>query len=384
MKTILSILALGCFCRFTSFGVVYYLNSMPVPFPVDPYGGSLPVTTLDASNQIYLVEDTPEDYADLRAIQMADMNPALDASPISANENTPAADSSDPPGWRVNLAPDDNNTAVVYFDTQPGTIYSVQESTNLLDWLATQTFVADDTNYEFTIYPTEAAKFYRAVVPDDRISFPDWNDYVELFAYFYVSTTIQGTYHEEFYGNGNLLFQYDGTVPANGQFGVYDSSYDPNQWPYNPDYAISDWEFRVTVTPLASPQAPGNSGPAQATVKKQTRYRTYPRKGITVEMNGMGNPAPGVQDEMDMYMLDYLDASFNVCNQVLKLSGIPFDGTPPDYSFVPKLNDANDWSNLKRLILTNGVTDWHYFGHGSRKGLGFYQNNPAVSISLAE
>jgi hypothetical protein len=376
MKTILPILILGFFGRFTSFGTVYYLNSAPGPYPIDPYGGGLPITTLDASHQIYRVEDTPEDYAALQALLMANL-PRGDAS-ISADENVPAVDSSDPPGWRVSIAPDDDNTAVVYFDTQPGTIYNVQESNNLLDWITAQTFVADDTNFEFTIYPTDGMKFYRANSPDDRISFPDSDGYVEMFAYFYVSTTIQGTYHEELYGDGNLLFQHDGTVPANGQFGVYDSSYDPNQWPYNPDYSISDWEFRVSVTPAGAGQ------PAQAVVKKKTRYRTYPRKGITVEMNGIGNPAPGVQDEMDAFMLDYLSASFNACNQVLNLLGIPFNGPPPDFSFVPKLNNASDWSNLKRLVLTNGVTDFHYFGHGTRKGLGEYQGNPNVSILLAE
>jgi len=63
---------------------------MPAPFPVDPYDGSLPVITLNASNQVYLVEDTPEDYATFQANQTPGMNLSLGANPISADEGSPA------------------------------------------------------------------------------------------------------------------------------------------------------------------------------------------------------------------------------------------------------------------------------------------------------
>lgn len=84
-------------------------------------------------------------------------------------------------------------------------IYLIEESTNLLNWAASQTMVAGDTNYGFTVYPTEAMKFSRASVADERLQFPDWNDYVELFAYFRASSTVDATYHQELYGDGNLL-----------------------------------------------------------------------------------------------------------------------------------------------------------------------------------
>jgi hypothetical protein len=104
-------------------------------------------------------------------------------------------------------------------------------------------------------------------------------------------------------------------------------------------------------------------------------------------MNGVATVYEEEQIEMDMFMLDYLNASFNACNAVYNLAGIAFAGPPPDYSFVPKLYDTNDWAALKRMILNadpRRITDWHYFGHGSRKGLGLHQNDPSVSISLAE
>jgi hypothetical protein len=47
----------------------YYLSSMPVPFPCDPYHGALPIETLDAVHHIYLVKDTPSDYATLQSAQ---------------------------------------------------------------------------------------------------------------------------------------------------------------------------------------------------------------------------------------------------------------------------------------------------------------------------
>jgi hypothetical protein len=201
MKTLIKKLLFGITTMFAIAAIAqtsgtFYLRSQGrAPFPFDPYGGMEPITVLDASNRIYLVEDNAKDHALLTEIyrMSADL-----ASPSAGMEmNSPALDNSPSSGFRLNLAPDDDNTGYVYFDTQPGLIYNIEESTNLLDWTASQTFVADDTNFGFTVYPTEGAKFYRASVPDDRISFPDWSDYVEGFAYFNVSTTIAGTYHEE-------------------------------------------------------------------------------------------------------------------------------------------------------------------------------------------
>jgi hypothetical protein len=279
---------------------------------------------------------------------------------------------------------DDNFTRVIYFDTVPGCLYNIEESTNLLDWSVMQTAIAMDTNYIFSTTATDM-KFYRVVLPDDRIQFPDWDDYVEAFASFNVFTTIQGTYHLELYGDGNLLFQTTADVPADGRFGVYDGSYDPAQWPNVGDYAIDDWELRVTVTPSVIPQTPDGGSPAQVAVKKKQRHPTHPRYGLTVERNGVGaGVAPGVQDDIDMYMVNYLQASaINVSYQE-SLDNVPFDPATVQYFNVPKLTDANSWGQFKWFINNPYFTDLHYFGHGSRQGIGDSLSDTNTCILLAE
>ncbi len=54
----------------------YWLQSCPVPYPFDPYGGLLDVKTVDEKNHIYVIEDTPEDYA---ALQEANKSMAMSA-----------------------------------------------------------------------------------------------------------------------------------------------------------------------------------------------------------------------------------------------------------------------------------------------------------------
>jgi hypothetical protein len=274
---------------------------------------------------------------------------------------------------------DDNYTRVIHFDTSPGFIYNVEESTNLSDWSLTKAIVATDTNYNYST-TADGMKFYRVVVPDDRISFPGWDDYVEAFLNFNVSTTIQGTYHLELYADGNLLYQITTNVPASGNFGVYDSSYDPSQWPNVADYAIDDWELDVTVTPAVVPMTPGNNGPAQATLKKKQRHPSYPRYGLTVEMPLFNST---VQDEVDMYMVTYLLASLANVSRQYDLAGQQLNEFT-DYSAVPKLWGAGEWTQFKSFINNPYLTDLHYFGHGSRQGIGENLSDPTTSILLAE
>ncbi len=274
---------------------------------------------------------------------------------------------------------DDSYTRVVHFDTSPGFIYNVEESTNLLDWSITTSVVATDTNYNYST-TADGIKFYRVVVPDDRISFPGWDDYVEAFLNFNVSTTIQGTYHLELYADGNLLYQNTASVPASGNFGVYDGSYDPSQWPNVADYAVDEWEMDVTVTPAVVPMTPGNNGPAQATLKKKQRHPSYPRYGLTVEMPLFNST---VQDEVDMDMVTYLLASLANVSRQYNLAGQQLNEFT-DYSAVPKLWGAGEWAQFKSYINNPYLTDLHYFGHGSRKGIGESLSDPTTSILLAE
>lgn len=274
---------------------------------------------------------------------------------------------------------DDNHTRVIHFDTSPGFSYNVEESTNLLDWSVMKSIVATDTNYNFST-TADGMKFYRVILPDDRISFPDWDDYVEAFANFNVSTTIQGTYHLELYTNGNLFYQNTATVPASGNFGVYDSSYDPSQWPNVADYAVDDWELDVIVTPSVVPHTP-NSGSAQATLKKKQRHPTHPRYGLTVEM--LVFTSDTIQTDVDEYMVTYLLASLANISQQENLANQPFNEFI-DSSAVPKLWGTNEWAQFKWFINNPNFTDLHYFGHGSRQGIGGNLGDPTTSISLAE
>ncbi|HXE41982.1 MAG TPA: hypothetical protein VN516_03070, partial [Candidatus Baltobacteraceae bacterium] len=37
-----------------------------LPYPIDPYDGLMDIVVLNATNHIYLIQDTPEDYAALQ------------------------------------------------------------------------------------------------------------------------------------------------------------------------------------------------------------------------------------------------------------------------------------------------------------------------------
>jgi len=68
----------------------YYIQSQnSVPFPYDPYGGAEPITTLDAANQIYRVNDNTNDWYLLTT--------AMQLDAMTAN-GTMSADSIDPTG----------------------------------------------------------------------------------------------------------------------------------------------------------------------------------------------------------------------------------------------------------------------------------------------
>ena len=357
---------------------VYFLQTQGnLPYPSDPYHGTVPITTLDAPNGIFQILDTPADFAALANSNRTN-NFISSTNQARRTPNTPG--NSDPNGFDLNIDTDDDNfTRIVYFNTSPGSVYSIQSSTNLTDWSVEQAFIATDTNHTFLAVP-DGNKFYRIELPDNRLQFPDWDDYVEAFAFFNVHTTISGTYHLELYADGNLLFQRTASVPVGGNFGVYDGGYDASQWPNVAGYAADEWSLNVTVTPSAAgvPQA-------QANVKKRQRHSTHPRFGLTIAREGVGaGVAPGGQEAIDMYMVGYLKASGdNVANQ-LSLAPSLLDPSTVQYFNVPKLTDTNSWAQFKTFLNNPNSTDLHYFGHGSQLGIGDSLADPTASVSLAE
>jgi hypothetical protein len=383
-------LIVGCVlaCCFASqlHALTYYLQTQGgVPYPLDPYGGTLPVVALDAARKIYQIQDTPKDFAALQLALKAKASDALSSDTADGIMSPNNFDTPEESGFHLNIAADDDNyTRVIHFATTPGSLYNLESSTNLTDWVVEQTFVATDTNFIFWAAP-EGNKFYRASLPDDRLQFPDWSDYVEAFAYFNVHSTIQGTYHLELYADGSLLYENTAEVPTDGNFGVYDSSYDPAQWPNVADYAVEEWELRVTVTPAVAPMWSGGSGSPTANLKKKQRHPKYPRYGLTVGREGVGaGVAPGIQDQIDMYMLGYLQASANNVASQYSLANYYIDPSTAQYFNVPKLTDSNSWNQFKWFINNPNLTDLHYYGHGSRRGIGDSLSDPTTSISLAE
>jgi hypothetical protein len=62
----------GLFFNLTSqaqtFGTFYLASQPSVPYPFDPYGGAEPIRAINAAQNIYLVEDSADDYATLQAV----------------------------------------------------------------------------------------------------------------------------------------------------------------------------------------------------------------------------------------------------------------------------------------------------------------------------
>ena len=283
-------------------------------------------------------------------------------------------------GLRLCIELLEGDAKYISFNTQTGLVYHIEESTNLMDWSLRDTIVATDTNYGFYCFDG-GMKFFRVIQQDDRIQFPDWNDFIEQFAYFDVTTSIQGTYHLELYGDGALLYQTTAAVPVSGQFGVYDGGYNPNDWPYSPEYVYNNWELHVSVTPS------GGGNAAQTIVKKTQRRRNQWRRGITIQMYNAFTISFLIQDEIDMYMENYFLANYNAAYQVA-LNGNVLDQFTGRQG-LPKLIDAGSWSQLKGLLYdpnfnVTHVSDIHYFGHGGRTGVGNNLNDHANSITLGE
>ena len=371
-KQIIALLVLVCIC---SLAVklqadTFYLRSQPqLPYPSDPYSGTMPIIALDASNGVYQVQDTATDFLALEELVGTNQSSGSRFRPLHRDPSSTAP--------YLEIATDDDNyTQAIQFDTTPGFIYNVEESTDLLNWTLNTSLVANDTNYIFTVTPDEGQKFFRAVQADKRLSFPNWDDYVEAFAYFNIHTTIQGTYHLELYADGNLLYQTTAAVPTNGNFGVYDAGYDSSQWPNVGGYAANEWALDVTVTPSAAGATPAHAN----LTKKQRHLLAGTRRGLTVEMELYHGED---QIEVDQFMLNFMLTSLANVSRQIDLAGQQLNEFT-SYAAMPKLLGVDEWTQFKTRINDSNLTDLHYFGHGSHLGIGENLRNHEASISLAE
>src|SRR6185503_7636523 len=216
----------------------------------------------------------------------------------------------------------DGNAKRVFFESQIGVIYRIEQSSDLSNWTLLEEVVAGKTETRFYSFDT-GKQFYRVVQPDNRIQFPEWLDFVEQYLYFDVWTSIVGTYHLELYADGKLQYQTSQAVPATGSFGVYDGNYDPSHCPYTGYYDADLWELRVTIIPAARQGEGQGGGPAQATVKKKqrTRHTTPPYSGITVQQYGAFPAGATVQEEIDNYMLNYFLSNIQAAESQIDLQG---------------------------------------------------------------
>jgi hypothetical protein len=220
---------------------------------------------------------------------------------------------------------------------------------------------------------TTVHQFYRVVCPEDRIQFPEWQNFVEHYMRFDMwSSLTGGTYRLELFADTNRVFASTNIVPINGRFGVHDSSYNPNNWPYSGYYPARQWTLNVNITPHASMAGQSN---AAVVVQKEGRRRNPNRSGITVSQFGsLGeNVGSASQADFDLWMENYYLSCYQGAYQV-DLNGSPLEPLPQSGA-IPVIRGTNDWARLRRLIMdTNNyprlLTDMHYFGHGNPQGLG--------------
>lgn len=267
----------------------------------------------------------------------------------------------------------------VSFNTQPGVVYEIQQSSDLQNWSLLQRMVANETTASFHAF-NQGNQFYRVLQGDDSIQFPEWEGFIEQYMHFDVWTPVQGIYHLELYSDGSLAYQTTQPIPADGFFGVYDPAYNPNEWPFTGYYGVNEWELRVTVTPSAA-----GAAATQATVTKKQRRRNQTRIGTTVQQYNAFSISYLIQEEIDDWMLYYFLANMQASRQVA------LDGSNLNEFIaagaVPRLISNNDWANLKNLIYGPAssvrLSDLHYFGHGTNTHIGSF-SNPARRISLSE
>lgn len=266
-------------------------------------------------------------------------------------------------GLLLNIARTGDDGRRIYFDTAPGIVYTVEQSTNLTSWSVLDTIVADDTNEAFYAFGTDN-RYYRVIQGSDLIQFPNFHPTVEQSCYIDIYTPVQGTARVEIYANGvTPWFIVEGGIPASGHFRVSDGLYNPNNWPNDGYYSVTNWEFRVTVTPTGLSAAAANQG----IVYKKGRTRNPLHKGITVQAYGvLGQATPAVEEEVDNFMHYYFLANLQSSSQVDLTGALLNEFTEA----APKLFGATSRAQLRLLMfgsnnIPKAIDRLHYFGHGT-------------------
>jgi hypothetical protein len=267
----------------------------------------------------------------------------------------------------------------ISFNSEPGFVYHVEQSTNLVQWDVLESMIAETTNTAF-LSLDPGIRFYRVRHGDTNIQFPNWVPFVEMYMNYEVYTPVQGTWTMELLADGVTIYADSGLVPPDGHFGVHDASYDPAQWPYAPHYNVGRWELIVTVTPAGVAAAPH--------VARGLRQGRAPRNnyvGITAQQYGIFTQSTSAQDEIDEFMVTYFVANYQAVDQV-DLDGAQIDPIP-DPSIVPAIYGTNGWASLKDLIVGSNaplnVSFLHYLGHGSRDRIG-NTGSSASSVTVAD
>ena len=226
------------------------------------------------------------------------------------------------------------------------------------------------------------AKFYKVVCPEDRIQFPEFEDFTEQYLYFSVWTSIKGRYEIKLYQDSTLLVTITNSVPNQGYFGVHDPGYDPAFWPYTGFYSGSEFRVEVSVIDTNGSPSLAEANPAQAVAKKKIRRRNTNRTGITVWQYGAIGPLDTTEDvEFENYMHTYFMGNISAIYQI-DLQGGPLNEFT-DRSGVPRIFNTNQWTQLKSLLYGPGtyLTDMYYFGHGGPNAIGSNGANAQVLLS---
>jgi len=151
-------------------GTFYSRTLDQPPFPFNPFP-ELAVTELQPG--LFVYDDRSVDYVQLRTelVAMQAEKAALmgDAEESGSGGGTAMLMSGGGPVLQIALSGDDGRR--VSFETQPGFVYLIEESTNLLDWTPLDTVVADDTNEAFFAFGPDM-RFYRVIQGSDLIQFP--------------------------------------------------------------------------------------------------------------------------------------------------------------------------------------------------------------------
>lgn len=362
-------------------GFLSATRQMP-PLPYHPFP-DLPLT--EAGNNTFVYDDRGVDYPALAAVAAAEQAKTKTASGAAVEEGgggmAMMRSGSGGPVLQIEFTGDDGRR--ISYDTYPGFIYTVEQSTNLVNWSVLETLVADDTNEAFYAFG-EDTRFYRVLEGSDLIQFPDFFPAVHQSAYIDVYTPLAGTATVEIFRDGSLYYAVQGGIPAGGNFRVSDGLYNPANWPYDGYYNATNWQFRVTI--VSPVNAFGQFVPAaEATgtttnvgiVYKKGRIRPPIRTGITVYQRAAlpANLLAAVETQFLEYMRDYFLANLQSSYQV-DLSGALLNEFLDPVN-VPAMYSAQDRDSLRRLLfgtLTNQVLSQvdrlHYFGHGTNTSFG--------------